>query len=269
MTASTDIQSMNDGTRSALRAGVALLSLALAYEAVARFGSFPAALLPTLPKIGSTLVSMLADGSMLAHVSSTLSRVLTGFGLAVAIAVPLGILMGRFGTVERFFLPLVSALMPIPSLAWVPVFILWFGIGSTVAILIVLYAALFPMILNTWTGVRSVNPLWLRAAGAMGAGEGSLFWRVILPGAFPFIITGMRQAFVRAWIAVVGAEMLAASDWGLGWVIFDAKEFLNADIMIAALIVIGVIGFAFERLVFGSLERATVMRWGMVRTAKS
>ena len=173
-----------------------------------------------------------------------------------------------FKPVENFFLPLASALMPIPSLAWVPVFILWFGLGNTVAILIVFYAALFPMLLNAWSGVRAVNPLWLRAAGAMGADERALFWKVIIPGTSPFIITGLRQAFLRAWIAVVGAEMLAASDWGLGWVIFDAKEFLNADVMLAALAVIGAIGFLFERLVFGSLERATVMRWGMVRAAK-
>ena len=165
-------------------------------------------------------------------------------------------------------LPLTSALMPIPSLAWVPVFILWFGLGNTVSILIVFYAAMFPMVLNAWTGVRSVNPLWLRAAGAMGADENALFWKVILPGASPFIITGLRQAFLRSWIAVVGAEMIAASDWGLGWVIFDAKEFLNADVMLASLVVIGFIGFAFERLVFGSLERATVYRWGMARAAK-
>jgi NitT/TauT family transport system permease protein len=150
----------------------------------------------------------------------------------------------------------------------VPVFILWFGLGNTVSILIVFYAATFPMLLNTWSGVRAVNPIWLRAAGAMGADENALFWRVIIPGAAPFIITGLRQSFLRAWIAVVGAEMLAASDWGLGWVIFDAKEFLNADVMLASLVVIGGIGFVFERLVFGSLERATVLRWGMVRPAK-
>ena len=197
-----------------------------------------------------------------------LYRVLFGLALAVAVGLPLGILMGRM-PVENFCLPLASALMPIPSLAWVPVFILWFGLGNTVAILIVFYAALFPMLLNAWSGVRAVNPLWLRAAGAMGADERALFWKVIIPGASPFIITGLRQAFLRAWIAVVGAEMLAASDWGLGWVIFDAKEFFNADVMLASLVVIGVIGFVFERLVFGSIERATVMRWGMVRTAKS
>jgi NitT/TauT family transport system permease protein len=162
----------------------------------------------------------------------------------------------------------MSALMPIPSLAWVPVFILWFGLGNAVTILIVFYAALFPMLLNTWTGVRSVNPIWLRAAGAMGADERALFWKVIIPGASPFIITALRQAFLRSWIAVIGAEMLAASDWGLGWVIFDAKEFLNTDVMMASLVVIGCIGFATERLVFGSLERATIYRWGMARAAK-
>src|SRR5437588_11797168 len=203
---------------------------------------------------------------MLFHAAATLYRVVIGFGCAIAIGLPLGVMMGRFRPVENFVLPLTSALMPIPSLAWVPIFILWFGLGNTVSVLIVFYAALFPMLLNTWSGVRAVNPIWLRAAGAMGANERALFWKVIVPGASPFIITGLRQAFLRAWIAVIGAEFLAASDFGLGWVIFDAKEFLNADVMLASLAMIGLIGLLFERLVFGSIERATIMRWGMVRT---
>ncbi len=257
-----------DRTRSLLRAAAAIVTAAAIYEAVARSGLFPSALLPTLPRVAETLARLIADGTMLRHAAYTLYRMLTGFALAVVIGLPLGILMGRVRAVEHFWLPLMSALMPIPSLAWAPVFILWFGLGNTVSILIVLYAATFPMALNAWTGVRSVNRLWLRAAGAMGADEHALFWKVILPGAAPFIITGLRQAFLRSWIAVVGAEMIAASDWGLGWVIYDAKEFLNADVMLASLAVIGLIGFGFERLVFGSLERATVQRWGMVRTAK-
>jgi NitT/TauT family transport system permease protein len=254
--------------RSIIRGTLTLLATAAAYEAVARSGVFPKALLPTLPRIAGTLIDMLADGTMLWHAFYTLSRMLAGFALAVMIGLPLGILMGRVRALERFFLPLMSALMPIPSLAWVPVFILWFGLGNTVTVLIVCYAALFPMVFNAWTGVRAVNQLWLRAAGAMGADEAALFWKVMLPGASPFIITGLRQAFLRSWIAVVGAEMLAGSDWGLGWVIYDAKEFLNADVMLASLAVIGAIGFAFERLVFGSLERATVQRWGMVQATK-
>jgi len=259
---------MSERARSLFRAAVTLACAAALYEALARSGWFAAALMPTLPQVASALAASLADGTMIGHTMSTLYRVLFGLALAIVAGLPLGILMGRFRAVENFVLPLASALMPIPSLAWVPVFILWFGLGNAAAILIVFYAALFPMLLNTWTGVRAVNPLWLRAAGAMGADENALFWKVIIPGASPFIITALRQAFLRAWIAVVGAEMLAASDWGLGWVIFDAKEFLNADLMLASLAVIGAIGFLFERLVFGSLERATVLRWGMVRAAK-
>lgn len=257
-----------DRMRRIVRGGLALVAVAAIYEAVARSGLFPAVLLPPLPVVAHTLVASFADGTMPLHALYTLKRVLIGCGLAVVVGLPLGILMGRYRPVEGFVLPLASALMPIPSLAWVPVFILWFGLGDQVAILIVFYAALFPMLLNAWSGVRSVNPLWLRAASAMGADGNALFWKVMVPAASPFIITGLRQAFLRSWIAVVGAEMLAASDWGLGWVIFDAKEFLNADVMLASLAVIGAIGFAFERLVFGSVERATVLRWGMVRAVK-
>jgi NitT/TauT family transport system permease protein len=258
-----------DRIRSILRGTATLIVVAALYEATARSGLFPQALMPTLPKVASSFVDLLADGSMLRHALYTLYRMLSGFALAIVVGLPLGLLMGRYRPVESFFLPITSALMPIPSLAWVPVFILWFGLGNTVTVLIVFYAAMFPMVLSAWSGMRSVNQLWLRAAGAMGADENSLFWKVILPGASPFIITGLRQAFLRSWIAVVGAEMIAASDWGLGWVIYDSKEFLNVDVMLASVAVIGVIGFVFERLVFGSLERATVQRWGMVRAAKA
>ncbi len=254
--------------RSLRRGAVTLLVVAAAYEAIARSGYFAPALMPSLGTVARTLLDSILDGTMLMHAAATLYRVLAGFTLAVAVGLPLGVAMGRFRPVEQFVLPLSSALMPIPSLAWVPVFILWFGLGNTVTILIVFYAALFPMLLNTWSGVRSVNPIWLRAAGAMGATERALFWKVIVPGASPFIITGLRQSFLRSWIAVIGAEMLAGSDWGLGWVIFDAKQFLDTDVMLAALVVIGCIGFVAERVVFGSIERATIYRWGMARSAK-
>ena len=255
--------------RSLTRAAVgALCSVGLAcliWEGFARSGLFPRALAPSIVVIGSTLVRMLVNGAMLRHTFYTLYRVVFGFVLAGLFGVPLGILMGRFRRVERFFVPLVSVLMPIPSLAWVPVFILWFGRGNAATIALVFYAATFPVIFNTWTGVRSVNRLWIRSAEAMGADEKVLFQKVVLPGALPFIITGFRQAFARAWIAVVGGEMIAATSWGLGWVIFDSKEFLNTDIMLASLAIIGLVGLGFERLIFQTLERRTVARWGMVK----
>jgi len=254
--------------QSMLRGALAIAGAAALYEAVSYGGLFPQVLLPTIQTVAQTLYGMVMDGSMFEHAGATLFRVLIGFALATAVGTTLGILMARFKPVENFFLPLVSALMPIPSFSLVPLFMLWFGIGNVTTVLVVLYGATFPILFNTWSGVRAINPLWLRAAGSMGADERKLFWKVILPGASPFIITGMRQGFLRAWIAVIGAEMIAASDWGLGWVIFDAEQFLQGDVMIASIVVIGLIGFVFERLVFGSIERATVQRWGMVRMAK-
>lgn len=254
--------------RTFSRAAVSILLAASIYEAVARLGGFPSALLPTIPTVLERLWIMLANGTMWLHALFTMYRIMFGFCLAILVGLPLGILMARFRPIENFFMPLVSAFMPIPSFALVPLFLVWFGIGNTATIAIVFYAATFPMVLNTWTGVRSVNPLWLRAASVMGAEERHLFRRIIVPGALPFIIAGLRQSFLRAWIAVVGAEMIAASSWGLGWVIFDAREFLRADVMMASITVIGIIGFTFERLVFGSIERATVARWGMVRSAQ-
>ena len=259
----------SDRWRKMRRAAGTLVVLALVYEAVARSGYFPAVLLPTLPGVARALVRPPLRRHPADPRGLHARPRAVGVRVRGRVGLPLGIAMARSRAVENFVMPLASALMPIPSLAWVPVFILWFGLGDAVTVAIVFYAALFPMLLNTWTGVRAVNPLWLRAAQAMGAGERALFWKVIIPGASPLIITGLRQAFIRSWIAVVGAEMLAASDWGLGWIIFDAKEFLNADVMLASLAVIGAIGYVFERFVFGSLERFTVLRWGMVRAAKT
>ena len=252
--------------------GAAVLSFAVAaavWEAFARSGAFSSALTPSLIEVGAALGRLTLSGRIFVHVGYTLWRILIGLGLACLVGIPVGMLMGRFGLVERFVLPLVSVLSPIPSLAWVPVFILWFGLGDGAAIALVFYAATFPVILNTWTGVRTINRLWLRAAQAMGAEGRTLFLKVVLPGALPLVIAGLRQAFARAWIAVVGGEMIAATAWGLGFVIFDAKEYLNTDVMLGSLFVIGVLGLGFERLVFQALERRSVGRWGMVRTAGS
>ena len=127
------------------------------------------------------------------------------------IAVPLGVMMARSWVAERIFLPVLSVLLPIPSLAWVPLFILWFGIGNLATILVVIYASIFPLVYSVWTGVRAVNPLWLRAATVMGADETVLFRKVIWPGALPYIITGLRLSFGRAFIGVIGGELAGKS----------------------------------------------------------
>jgi len=242
---------------------------AIAWEVFARSGMLPPAITPSVIAIGGAVGRMALDGSLFVHIAYTMFRIIVGLVLALLVGVPIGMLMGRFRRVESFVLPLVSVLSPIPSLAWVPLFILWFGLGNAASIALVLYAATFPLILNTWTGVKSVNRIWVRAAEAMGAGERAVFRRVVLPGSLAFVIAGLRQAFARAWIAVVGGEMIAATSWGLGWVIFDSKEYLNTDVMLGSLFVIGVLGLGIERLVFQMLEHRTVGRWGMVKTVQT
>lgn len=241
--------------------GVAIVLAA--WEYFSRSGLFSMAITPPLETIFATLASMLADGSLIHHTVATMARVFAGLAISMAIAVPLGMLMGRSQAWERVLRGPLNVLLPIPSLAWVPLVVLWFGIGNLSTVLVVVYAATFPLLLNVWTGVRTVNPIWVRAATVMNARGHRLFRHVIWPGALPYIITGVRLSFGRAWIAVIGGELLASPEWGLGKVIFDAKEYLNADQMLAALIVIGAVGLLFERVVFQYVEHVTVNRWGM------
>jgi NitT/TauT family transport system permease protein len=172
--------------------------------------------------------------------------------------------MGRSRRAEDVFLPLVSIGAPIPGLAYAPLFMLWFGLGNLPAVLLVGFVSAFPVILNSWTGVKAVKEIWVRAAQAMGADDRRLFRQVILPGALPYILTGLRLGLSQAWRILVAVEMLTAVPWGLGWLIFGAREFLNTDVMLAGIAVIGAIGLALEKLVFQRLEDFTVVRWGML-----
>jgi NitT/TauT family transport system permease protein len=253
--------------RRLYRGALGVAVLLCCWEFFARSGMYSKAITPPLESILRQLASMIADGSILLHAGATMLRVFVGLAIALAIPVPFGMLMGRYPLWERLLRPVVSVFMPIPSLAWVPLVVLWFGIGNVATVLVVVYASVFPLLYQVWAGVRAVNPLWVRAATVMNANASQLFGLIIWPAALPFIITGLRLSFGRAWIAVIGGELLASPNWGLGKVIFDAAEFLNADVMLAALIVIGAIGLFFERVVFQALEAATVERWGMATSA--
>jgi NitT/TauT family transport system permease protein len=234
------------------------------WEMVARAGVFPPKLFPSLVTVAQTFVELTLSGILPHHVFDTVLRLLAGFFLAAIVGVALGILMGRSRLVEDIALPLVSIMAPIPGLAYAPLFLLWFGLGNKSAVLLVAFVSSFAVIFNTWTGVKAVKEIWVRSALAMGANDRRLFVKVIVPGALPYILTGLRLGLAQAWRILVGIEMLAAVPWGLGWMIFGAREFLNTDVMLAGVVVIGVIGLALEKLVFQRIEQYTVMRWGMM-----
>jgi NitT/TauT family transport system permease protein len=240
------------------------LVVAPIWEAVARAGVFPARLFPSLEVIAGAFWRLTLNGILPHHALDTLIRLGAGFALAAAAGVAIGIAMGRSRTAEDIFLPLVSIGAPIPGLAYAPLFLLWFGLGNRSTVLLVGFVSAFPIIFNTWTGVKAVKEIWVRSAQAMGADNRRLFRHVILPGALPYILTGLRLGLAQAWRILVGVEMLAAVPWGLGWMIFGAREFLNMDVMLAGVAVIAMIGLALEKLVFQRLENFTVVRWGMM-----
>jgi NitT/TauT family transport system permease protein len=238
--------------------------VAMTWEFFAHLGIFPRRLFPPLEEIASTFVRLSAAGILPHHVLDTLIRLFAGFVLAAIAGVAVGFAMGRSRRAEDAFLPLVSIAAPIPGLAYAPLFLLWFGLGNTSVVLLVAFVSAFPITFNTWTGVKAVKEIWVRSAQAMGADQRALLHHVILPGALPYILTGLRLGLAQAWRILVGVEMLAAVPWGLGWMIFGAREFLNTDVMLAGVAVIGVIGLALEKLVFQRLEQFTVVRWGML-----
>jgi NitT/TauT family transport system permease protein len=250
--------------RNALRNAFPFVVVGALWEAVAHLGVFPQRLFPPLEAVASALVRLTVNGTLPHHALDTLLRLIAGFALAAAVGVVIGILMGRSRRAEDFMLPVISIGAPIPGLAYAPLFLLWFGLGNVSSILLVAFVSAFPIIYNSWTGVKAVKDIWVRSAQAMGADDRRLFRNVILPGALPYILTGLRLGLAQAWRILVGVEMLAAVPWGLGWLIFGAREFLNTDVMLAGIAVIAMIGIALEKLVFQPLERFTVVRWGMM-----
>lgn len=249
--------------KPALWRGLTGLALALLiWEGFARSGLFSQALTPPLGMVLARLWQSVIEGTIFGHAGMTLMRVLIGLAVSVAVAIPFGMLMGTSRTTERMFSPLLSVLLPIPSLAWVPLFVLWFGLTNLTTILVVIYASVFTLVYNTWVGVRAINQVWTKSAIVMGADARQLLFKVVFPGTLPYIIAGLRIAVGRAWIAVIGGELLASPEQGLGKVIFDAREFLDTESMLSALVVVGLIGIAIEKLFLQRLERATIERWG-------
>jgi NitT/TauT family transport system permease protein len=234
------------------------------WEIVALAGIFPRRLFPTLEDVASSFVHLTISGILPHHAIDTVIRLLSGFALAGIFGVTIGVLMARSRRAEDIFLPLVSICAPIPGLAYAPLFLLWFGLGNLSSVLLVGFVSAFPIIFNSWTGVKAVKEIWIRSAQSMGADDRRLFRHVILPGALPYILTGMRLGLAQAWRILVAVEMLAAVPWGLGWMIFGARKFLNTDVMMAGIVVIAIIGLALEKFVFRKIENYTVVRWGMI-----
>ncbi len=215
-------------------------------------------LLPRPDQVVAAGVDLVRSGELQRDILASLYRVVVGFVIASLLGVAVGLAVGTWRTLEDLLDPMIELLRPIPPLAFLPMMVLWFGIGEGSKIAFIAYAAFFPVFTTTLEGIKFVDPLLLRAASSLGATRGELFRHVVLPAALPSIITGLRLAFGLSFFVIVAAEFIAA-DSGLGYLINDARTFFMVSQMLLGAAVIGIIGFSFN-VGLRRLE-AWLLRW--------
>jgi len=215
---------------------------------------------PTPWAVVTGALELAQDGTLWEHITASLTRVGIGFGLAMLVGIPLGLWMGWVDAAYRTFNPIFQMLRPISPIAWIPLAILWFGVGEVSPIFLIFIAAVFPMIVQTASGVHTIERRYLHAAENFGVSRARLFRQVIVPAVLPEIVVGMRIGLGVAWLVVVAAEMIALRS-GLGYLIIDSRNAGNRyDLVIAGMIIIGLIGLLLDGLM-RLLEGLKSVRW--------
>jgi NitT/TauT family transport system permease protein len=215
---------------------------------------------PTPWQVVTATVELIKDGTLWTHIGASLMRVGVGFSLAVLLAVPLGLWLGWVKGAYSTLNPLFQILRPISPIAWIPIAILWFGVGNASPIYLIFISSVFPMIVQTTAGVHTIERRYLNAAQNFGVSRYTLFRQVVIPAVLPQIIVGMRIGLGVAWLVVVAAEMIALRS-GLGYLIIDSRNAGNRyDLVIAGMIIIGLIGLLLDGLM-RLLEGLKSVRW--------
>ena len=199
------------------------------------------------------------DGAVLGvNVLASLQVSLSGFFLAIIVGIPLGLLMGWYGGFESFVRPIFELVRPIPPVSWIPLTIVWLGIGLPAKAFIVFFSAFVPCVINSYTGIKQTSPVLINFAKTCGASNFTIFWKIGIPSSMTMVFAGVRIALGNAWATLVAAEMLAASS-GLGYMILMGRQFARPDIILLGIVVIGVIGVTFTAIL-GRIENK-VLGW--------
>ena len=202
--------------------------------------------LPGPERVFGLMVIMVSDGSLFMHIGVSLARVAAGFLLAVMVAIPLGMLIGLWRPMYHLVDPWIELLRPIPPIAWIPLAILWLGLGEEPKIAIIMYGAFFPIVLNTISGLRNVDRVHIWAALSLGVSRRQIFWHVILPSSLPRVIVGLRLGAGMAFIVLVAAELILA-DFGLGFLIQDGRNQLMTEQIMVGIVTIGILGYFINK----------------------
>ncbi|HEY8567353.1 MAG TPA: ABC transporter permease [Beijerinckiaceae bacterium] len=255
--------------RSARQAAVfaaPLLVLFLAWPALVAAFDVDPRVFPGVRAVLAAALEGLRDGSLIAHIAASLGRVVVGTVLAVVVAVPLGIAMGVNAGVSALLTPLFRFFSVLAGIAWIPIATLWFGYGFGAITFVIFNAVFFIVAYNTLLGVASIPPQLRHAAASLGAGPLAMVTDVLLPGALPNVVTGIRTGLGFAWRGLIAAEMIA-TNVGLGYMLFVARDFYRTEVIVLGMIVIGLLWLFIDRLLLAPLERATIERWGLVQRA--
>ena len=239
--------------------------LGAVWEIVGRSGAVSATTLPLPSSILSSFLRMVNDGSLPHHLARSFYRLSIGYLLAVGIGIGTGLLLTLNRTLREMFSPVLSLLMSVPTIAWVPVLLIIMGLGDKTVITAVFLGGFFAITHNTMRGIEMIDKTLINAARIMGVSGVKLFTTVYLPGSLAAVLTGMRLGIGYSWRALVGGEMLSAMiEWGIGKMIYQARFWNDVTVMFVGLMVIGFSGFLLDRIFLQSIERATVQRWGML-----
>ncbi|HET7285641.1 MAG TPA: ABC transporter permease [Nitrososphaeraceae archaeon] len=233
------------------------------WQIVFILGIFPKVSLPSPAMVAQSFADLLFNGSLVMSIGMTMWRLVAGFSISIVLGVGTGLLMVRFRDFGKTMSSFAVGLQSFPSIAWVPFAILLVGLNDFGILFVVVLSSIFSVMLSTYSGIRNINAIYLRAAKNMGATGMSLFTSVMIPAATPSLIVGIRQAWSFAWHALIGAEILIAASVGLGHILLVGREFQLMDQIIASMITIFAIGFVFDRLIFYKLEDKVRSRWGL------
>lgn len=242
--------------------GITIIVLMIIWYLITKFHVISSTIVPSPYKVVISFKEILIDGykgnSIYKHLGDSMYRLITAFGLAIIVGIPLGLASGYSSKIRAVFEPIIDFYRPLPPLAYYALLIMWMGIGDSSKIMLLFLAALPPIYLACVSGVKNIKSDYINGAYTLGASKGQVFWHVILPACLGEIFTGLRTSIGFTYTTLVAAEMVAAVT-GIGWMVLDASKFLRSDIIFVGIFIMGITGIVLDKII--KLIEAKVVPW--------
>lgn len=234
----------------------------LIWQTLFTLNLWPDFLFPSPLMVLQTLINGFKDGTFLKAMGASFRRLLIGYSISIILGTLLGFLIASNQIIEDTIGPFILALQSVPSVVWLPLALLWFSLGETAIISVVVLGGTWNMVINSSTGIKNVKPVYIRAAETMGVKKFELFWKVILPASVPHLITGMRLSWAFSWRALMAGELIGSGD-GLGQILMWGRDMGNMSLVVTVILIIGTVGYITDNYIFKKIENRVLKRWGL------